>query len=119
MWAVSGPLGSLRAGFWYTSEKERRGKEERGGEEREKEKELTWIMKVKVLYKNRKIRKKQERESGSKGGKEGGKEGQECPTPQNPTDRVTTVSTQVPGLLLVFRPHAYQCIFLKVQSSCK
>ena len=57
-------------------------------------------MKMKVLHKSRKIQKKRERKNGSEGGKEGGKEGQECPTPKNPTDRVTTVSIQVPGLLV-------------------
>ena len=48
----------------YRAQLEREGKErKRRGEERKKEKELTCIMKMKVLHKSRKIQKKQERKN--------------------------------------------------------
>lgn len=81
----------------------RKGEEKKREEGRrgKKDKELTCIMKAKVLPKVGKYkRSKREREKGSEGRKEGGKEGQECPTPQNPAGRVTTASIQVPGPLV-------------------
>lgn len=66
----------------------RKGKEEGGGEE--KRKAFTCIIKVKLLYKNWKIQKKQERgkegEKGKKGGKEGGRE-KNAATPMSPLPR--------------------------------